>query len=69
MNSPSEVKIFRRGGAFSLTTIAPPKQQMGKLAVQMVHAIRTHGEAGLSHYTMMESPLIVRESTALCRNT
>ena len=42
---------------------------MGKLAVQMIHDIRTLGEAEIAHYTMMESPLIVRESTAVCRYT
>ena len=47
-----------------LTTISPPKAEMGKLAVRLVHQIRTNGEADVAQYTMMESPLIVRESTA-----
>jgi DNA-binding LacI/PurR family transcriptional regulator len=50
-----------------LTTIAAPKQEMGRLAVRMIEQIRTRGEADLGHYTMMESPLVVRESTAVCR--
>ncbi len=49
-----------------LTTISPPKQEMGKLAVRLVHQIRTSGESEVDRYTMMESPLIVRESTAAC---
>jgi LacI family transcriptional regulator len=50
-----------------LTTIAPPKREMGRLAVRIIHQIRTHGESEIDHYTMMESPLIVRESTAARR--
>jgi DNA-binding LacI/PurR family transcriptional regulator len=47
-----------------LTTISPPKTEIGRLAVRLVHQIRTNGEADVDRYTMMESPLIVRESTA-----
>jgi len=49
-----------------LTTISPPKQEMGRLAVRLIHQIRIRGEAEVDQYTMMESPLIVRESTAAC---
>lgn len=49
-----------------LTTISPPKQEIGKLAARLVHQIRTDGEAPADHFTMMESPLVVRESTAPC---
>ncbi len=49
-----------------LTTISPPKREMGKLAVRLAHQIRTSGESEVDQYTMMESPLIVRESTAAC---
>ena len=49
-----------------LTTISPPKQEMGKLAARLVHQIRISGESEVDQYTMMESPLIVRESTMVC---
>ena len=52
-----------------LTTIAAPKRERGKLAVEMIHQIRTRGEAEVAHYTMMESPLVVRESTAVRRSS
>lgn len=49
-----------------LTTISSPKREMGKLAVRLLYQIRTQGDAPIDHYTMMESPLIVRESTSFC---
>jgi DNA-binding LacI/PurR family transcriptional regulator len=49
-----------------LTTIAQPKYRMGKLAMlmleQMIAGQAVHGDG----YTLLESPLIVRESTAPC---
>jgi DNA-binding LacI/PurR family transcriptional regulator len=48
-----------------LTTIAQPKHQMGRLAMQMLRQmLQGHTLAG-DGYTLVESPLIVRESTAL----
>ncbi|MBN1890857.1 MAG: LacI family DNA-binding transcriptional regulator [Thermoflexales bacterium] len=47
----------------SLTTIGQPKYRMGKLAVQ---TLRRMSEGRLSpgnHYALLESPLIVRQST------
>ncbi len=48
-----------------LTTIAQPKHYMGRLAMQMLRQmLQGHALAG-DGYTLVESPLIVRESTAL----
>lgn len=46
-----------------LTTIAQPKPHMGKLAMQMLLQM-LHGERISGGYTLVDSPLIVRESTA-----
>ncbi len=51
-----------------LTTVAPPKSDMGRLAVRMIHQIRERGEAEIDRYVAMESPLVVRESTTRCRS-
>jgi len=46
-----------------LTTIEQPKYRMGKLAMQMLRQL-IQGQPTLSSgYTLMESPLVVREST------
>ena len=46
-----------------LTTISQPKYRMGALAIQILYQLK-QGQANLSsNYTLMESPLIVREST------
>jgi len=46
-----------------LTTINQPKYRMGVLAIQILYQLK-QGQADLSsNYTLMESPLIVREST------
>lgn len=46
-----------------LTTIAQPKYHMGKLAMQMLRQM-IQGQTTLGNgYTLLESPLIVREST------
>ncbi len=50
-----------------LTTIYQPKYRMGQLAMQMLRQIIEGDSAPLRGYTLLESPLIVRESTALCR--
>lgn len=47
-----------------LTTIAPPKHDMGRRAVELL--ISTVGPDPIKNYVMLESPLIVRESTAVC---
>ncbi len=46
-----------------LTTIALPKYQMGKLAVQTLNEMRDGEMATVGECTVLESPLIVREST------
>jgi DNA-binding LacI/PurR family transcriptional regulator len=49
----------------ALTTVSPPKYEMGGLAVDLLlpHADEaTH----ITDYVMIESPLVVRESTAEC---
>lgn len=49
-----------------LTTISQPKYHMGKLAVQTLRRMK-EGRIGLSNTcTLLEIPLIVRESTTFC---
>lgn len=49
-----------------LTTIGQPKYRMGKLAVQTLRRI-SEGKFNLgNNCTLLESPLIVRESTTVC---
>jgi LacI family transcriptional regulator len=45
-----------------LTTIAQPKYRMGRLAMQLLRRINEGHPSG-DGYTLMESPLVVREST------
>jgi LacI family transcriptional regulator len=47
-----------------LTTIDQPKYRMGQLAMQMLRQIIDNHDVPNNGYTLMESPLIVRESTA-----
>ncbi len=47
-----------------LTTIAPPKHRMGRLAMQTLRRMIQGQPPPEEGYTLMESPLIVRESTA-----
>jgi DNA-binding LacI/PurR family transcriptional regulator len=47
-----------------LTTINQPKFQMGKLAMRILHAMIQGQEMPGGGYTLMESPLIIRGSTA-----
>ena len=47
-----------------LTTIAQPKYRMGKLAMQMLQQMIAGQKISGDGYTLLESPLIVRESTA-----
>lgn len=51
-----------------LTTIAQPKYRMGRLAMQMLQRMIQGQPLPGEGYTLMESPLIVRESTALAPN-
>jgi DNA-binding LacI/PurR family transcriptional regulator len=46
-----------------LTTIAQPKYEMGKLAMRTMRQIRRGGSPLGDGYMLVESPLIVREST------
>jgi DNA-binding LacI/PurR family transcriptional regulator len=46
-----------------LTTIAQPKYQMGRLAMQLLRRVMQGQPPPGEGYTLMESPLIVREST------
>ncbi len=56
--------IFVAAHAFPpLTTISQPKHQMGKLAVQTLAEMNEGQMNGGSNCTVLESPLIVREST------
>jgi DNA-binding LacI/PurR family transcriptional regulator len=47
-----------------LTTISPPKAAMGRLAVDLILRGSEDHAPAVSSFTMLESPLIVRESTA-----
>ncbi len=49
----------------ALTTISPPKYEMGRLAVDLLLS-RGRGSSQITDYTMLESPLVIRESTAEC---
>ncbi len=48
-----------------LTTISPPKYDMGRRAVELLLAADPHA-AAITEYVMIESPLVVRESTGAC---
>jgi LacI family transcriptional regulator len=48
-----------------LTTISPPKYDMGRTAVDQVLA-RDPQSSTITEYVMIESPLVVRESTGAC---
>lgn len=49
-----------------LTTISQPKYHMGKLAVQTLRRMREGRISMSNNCTLLEIPLIVRESTAAC---
>ncbi len=49
-----------------LTTVSPPKREMGRIAIEMIAGIRNTNEQKI--YTALESPLIVRDSTAPIAN-
>lgn len=47
-----------------LTTISQPKYHMGRLAVQLLRAMRRGDPVPNEGYVLLESPLMIRESTA-----
>lgn len=49
-----------------LTTIDQPKYRMGQLAMQTLWRILDEGYTSYGGYTLMESPLVIRESTGPC---
>jgi DNA-binding LacI/PurR family transcriptional regulator len=49
-----------------LTTIDQPKYTMGRLAMQTLRQMLNHQHAPLGGYTLLESPLIIRESSGPC---
>jgi DNA-binding LacI/PurR family transcriptional regulator len=49
-----------------LTTITHPKYRMGQLAVQMLVDLINDVESITGGMTMLECPLVLRESTAPC---
>ncbi len=52
-----------------LTTVAQPKFQIGQLAVQKISNVLNGYDAETGGVTLLECPLVVRESTALCKNS
>jgi len=50
-----------------LTTIAPPKYEMGILAMQILNQIRENAPSQAGQFNLFDSPLVIRESTAPCR--
>lgn len=51
-----------------LTTIAQPKYQIGQLAVQKIQSSLSGNELDKGGFTLLECPLVVRESTAPCQS-
>jgi len=49
-----------------LTTIDQPKYTMGRIAMQMLRQLLHHQQTPMGGYTLMESPLIIRESSGPC---
>ncbi len=49
-----------------LTTISQPKYRIGKLAVSTLLKMQQDPPEKMGSFTLMESPLIIRESTARC---
>jgi DNA-binding LacI/PurR family transcriptional regulator len=49
-----------------LTTVSQPKYQIGQLAIQKIYHVLNGNDTEMGGVTLLECPLIVRESTALC---
>ena len=49
-----------------LTTIDQPKYNMGRLAMQTIRRLLNNQQSPMGGYTLMESPLIIRESSGPC---
>jgi DNA-binding LacI/PurR family transcriptional regulator len=49
-----------------LTTIDQPKYNMGRLAMQTIRRLLNNQQSLMGGYTLMESPLIIRESSGPC---
>ena len=47
-----------------LTTISQPKYRMGRMAVQLLRSMLRHDHTPSEGYMLLESPLMIRESTA-----
>ncbi len=52
-----------------LTTVAQPLYQVGQLAIQKIYGIFNGSNLEQGGFTLLECPLVVRESTALCKET
>lgn len=51
-----------------LTTVSQPKYQIGQLAIQKIYNVLNGQDTEMGGVTMLECPLIVRESTGRCKN-
>jgi DNA-binding LacI/PurR family transcriptional regulator len=49
-----------------LTTISQPKYRIGKLAVSTLLKMQEDPPEKMGSFTLMESPLVIRESTSRC---
>jgi LacI family transcriptional regulator len=49
-----------------LTTIDQPKYTMGHLAMQTLRQMLNHQRTPIGGYTLLESPLVIRESSGPC---
>lgn len=50
-----------------LTTISQPQHRVGQLAIQKIYNLLNGYETDLGGFTLLECPLVVRESTAPCK--
>jgi len=74
LNVPGDISVLGCDGIAMaahanppLTTINQPKYRMGQLAMQMLRQMIEDNYTPPRGYTLMESPLVVRESTGPCR--
>jgi DNA-binding LacI/PurR family transcriptional regulator len=51
------------------TTVSQPKHQIGQLAVQKTYNVLNGQDTEIGGVTLMECPLVVRESTAPCKSS